>query len=203
MDLGLEYHLGRLVEVTVDPHFGRFTRVRLVGGELLVLLPTPDDAGAWYDADLNRTVSLRQALNDAKRRAIDLTGPFLAFRELWYALTREVFANEGAVEGAAPWPELSPAYHAQKHAEGSPYRGLPILQRTKRLLESLLGGAQGVYEARPRSLQYGSRVPYFEMHMEGTDNMPPRPPIILTRAAFGELNRLVMSSIAGKDLRRG
>jgi len=178
-----------------NPHFGHYTRIRLVGGQILASIPTPGDPSAWYDVNLNRRVNMRRRLNGIKRRALDLRAPFQAFRSIWYALTEQLFAAEGAIEGAQPWPALSPAYAAEKHDVLSPYAGMPILQRTQALIESLTGGPGGVYEAGPRSLQYGSTLDRFDYHMEGTENMPARPPVVLTRSAFYQLNRMVMAHV--------
>jgi len=174
-------------------HFGRHTRIRVLGGEIISSIPS-DGGVEWIDdVTGRRTTNLRAVLEGIRRRALDLSEPFNAFREVWYSITREQFASEGEL-GEQEWAPLTEAYARWK---AKAYPGMPLLRATDRLMQSLLGGPEGVWRAGPRSLQYGSTVPYFEAHMTGTETMPARPPLVLPMAAFEELNRGVMGWVMG------
>ena len=176
--------------------FGRHTRIRFLGGELISSIPS-DGGMEWIDdATGRRTTNLRGALEGMRRRSLDLTEPFNAFREVWYDITSEQFQSEGEL-GPGAWSPLTEVYERWK---AKAYPGMPILRATDRLMDSLLGGPEGVWRAGSRSLEYGSKVPYFDAHMTGTETMPARPPLVLPRFGFEALNRGVMGWIVGREI---
>jgi hypothetical protein len=124
--------------------WGRQTRVKLLGGSLVFR-----EVGHTWDDYVEQ-------MNFIKRRALDLTDPFTAFEQVYIDQTVQVFASEGLPE---PWPALSPAYSQWKEKA---YPGMPMMRRTDRLFESVTGQSdEGFWEVGPRSIRFGTRVPYW------------------------------------------
>lgn len=162
-----------------DVHFGRTTLIKFVGGELFM---------REFGID---TVAMRARLEGVKKRALDLRPPFEAFQPIWIGQTQDVFSAEGL---PASWPALSPAYAARKAAT---FPGQTILRRTDRLYASLteIGNPEMIWETTPRTIHYGSRVPYWRIHQTGGSRMPARPPVVMLRTTFDQLRRLVMDYV--------
>jgi phage gpG-like protein len=154
--------------------FGKFTRIKLLGGELLQGDPT------------QQNVVIRNALVESKRRAHDLRPVYERWLPTWLEQNRRVFAAEGL---PGPWAPLSPAYAAWKAKR---YPGKSILRRTDRLYESLTQRSPDtVWEITPRTIRFGTRVPYWKYHQTGTRRMPARPPLVLLDATWQDLVRQV------------
>jgi len=109
------------------------------------------------------------------------------YRPIWamveddfYALEKRQFESEGA-EGGDSWQPLSPAYAEWKEAH---YPGMPILERTGNLQQSLTNPADpdAVCIEERKALTVGTRVPYAIYHqsLEPRTVLPRRPEIMLT-----------------------
>jgi len=103
------------------------------------------------------------------------------WREFWATIfipqyaerIQQHFETEGELDGYGSygWADLDPAYAEWKTRH---FPGTKILERTRRLRDSLAPGSTGpdtVIEAGPTMLQYGTRVPYAKFHEEGTRRM--------------------------------
>lgn len=159
-------------------HFGRETRVKLIGGELIYMAPFEEIA------------TLRARVEGMQRRATNLKPVFEAFRSRWQELIRRNFVREGL---PVPWPALSPAYAEWKSRY---FPGKTILRRTDRLFNSLVtSNGDAIWEATPRTIRFGTRVPWFGFHQRGTDSMPARLPLIMLPDTFAELNSRTMAYV--------
>lgn len=86
-------------------------------------------------------------------------------------IAQEQFGGEG-IGDSGKWPALSPRYAAWKRRH---FPGKSILRRTDRLIESLTGNrADSIVEARPDSLEFGTRVPYAIYHQRGAGRLKRR-----------------------------
>lgn len=150
--------------------FGRYTQVKLLGGRLLQGDP------------IQKNLTLRAALVESKRRAHDLRPVFHDWLPQWLEQNRQVFAAGGL---PGPWAPLSPSYAAWKATH---YPGKTILRRTDRLYASLTSRSPDtVWEVTPRTIRFGTRVPYFVYHQTGTRRMPARPPLVLLDGSWRRL----------------
>lgn len=158
--------------------FGKDTRVKFVGGQLHVRFDGND--------------VLVQELQGLQRRALNLITPFKQFAKVWFRSNKEMFDAEGLPE---QWEGLAPRYERWKALH---YPGKSILRREDRLYQSLTGNTRDtIYEANPRSLKIGTRVPYSPYLQEGTDNMPARPHVLIQEEAFARLSEITMDYILG------
>lgn len=158
-------------------HFGRQTRIKFVGGELNV--------------KVNGEENILANLTGIAKRSTDLRIPFEAFRPVWIDAIQDAFDAGG---DPVPWPELSPAYAGWK-ATAAP--GKPIMRLSDRLYDSLTSQTSDtIWFAGPRSVQLGTRVPYFIYHQEGTQNMPARPVLTLPGHAAATLVTMVLNYVA-------
>jgi hypothetical protein len=119
-----------------------------------------------------------------QRRARDLTDFWIdVFAPQYFAQVQDLFTLEGQVRtslgtfGPGHWAPLSPEYAAWK-ARHFPDKG--ILERTGRLRESVRWdgralGQDGYFVPGPRSVFFGTDVPYGRFHQDGTKRMPARP----------------------------
>lgn len=156
--------------------FGRTARIKFVGGVLNIKVRGQD--------------SITQELTGVIRRSSDLRVPFEAFRPVWIDAIQENFDAEG---DPVPWPELSPAYAGWK---SSAYPGQKMLRLTDRMYDSLTSmTSDTIWRTTPRTIQFGSRVPYFIYHQEGTSKMPARPMMTLPPHASAALVTMVMNYI--------
>ena len=155
--------------------FGRETRVKFLGGELIFR-----EKGASPH-------ELRQYVEGIRRRALDLRRPFEMFRPIWQQQIRRVFDAEGL---PARWPALSPAYESWKQRR---FPGKTIMRRTDRLYDSLVGDTRDtIWETTPRTIRFGTRVEYEGFHREGRGRLPVRRTLVLLPETFSELNRIVV-----------
>jgi phage gpG-like protein len=162
----------------VANRFGINTRIKLLGGELIFRVRGLDEQIL--------------ALEGIRRRALDLRVPFGEFRSVWQASINDVFDAGGY---PVPWEQLAPTYENWKSAH---YPGQPILRATDRLHDSLTDmTSDTVWRVTPRTIQFGSRVPYFQFHQSGTSKMPARPPLVLTEEAGQALQGLVGDYVMG------
>lgn len=111
-------------------------------------------------------------------------------------LYRDILDNfESAGQGVGGWPPLSKDYAAWKETH---FPGRPLLVRTGKLKASLLfedgkPGPEGIFEAGPRALVIGTRVPYAKYHQRPTTSgrPPQRRFLFLLRNASETLGRLL------------
>jgi phage gpG-like protein len=107
------------------------------------------------------------------------------YRPIWpvieddyYAQVKDQFKTEGE-EGGQAWVPLSEKYGAWKEAH---FPGMPILQRTGNLIDSLTNpnSANGVRREERKTLTFGSTLPYALYHQTGSkdgEHPPARPEI--------------------------
>lgn len=162
-------------------HFGKNTRIKFVGGELFIKTDVID--------------YITPALDGIVKRSQDLRIPFEAFQPVWFDAIQQVFDAGG---DPVPWPELSPAYAGWKSSVAP---GKPILRLTDRMYDSVTSQTSDtIWEVGPKHIAFGSRVPYFIYHQEGTANMPARPMMTLPASAAATLNAMVISYIQGGEV---
>ena len=158
-------------------HFGKRTYIRFQGGDLLIRTEGQD--------------YVTESLNGIVRRSADLRVPLDEFQPIWFRAIEHVFEAGGT---PVPWPELSKAYAYHAHGGDT----TPTLRVSDRMYDSLTTQTSDtIWQVGPRSLQFGSRVPYFIFHQEpGHGNNKWRPMLDLPSDAAAELNALVISYIA-------
>lgn len=107
----------------------------------------------------------------------DMRPAFKLMAESFKKIEQKQFDSEGS-HGGSRWAPLSSTYAAWK---GANFGGLPILQLTGLLRESLTGGSPWYVERITKdSLVLGTSVEYAIFHQRGTMAMPPRPVINLS-----------------------
>jgi phage gpG-like protein len=159
------------------PRWGRQTRIKFVGGDLLV--------------KVSGNENILANLTGIVARSKDLRIPFNAFRPVWINAIQEAWDSGGE---PVPWPALSPAYAAWKQ---SAYPGKPIMRLTDRLYDSLTSQTSDtIWFVGPKSMQLGTRVPYFIYHQTGTNKMPARPVLTLPAHAAAALVTMVLNYAA-------
>jgi len=156
--------------------FGKDTRVKFVGGELHIHT-TGDD-------------KVYRALGDIIKKTDDLRIPFERFKPVWMDDIADTFAANGT---PVPWPDLSPAYAARMHGGDT----TPTLRLTDTLYDSLTSQTgDTIWQVGPKTIKFGTRVPYFIFHQEGTATMPQRAPLVLSPYAAQQLVQLIINYIS-------
>jgi phage gpG-like protein len=156
--------------------FGRDTRIRFVGGEIIFHREGFDEMVANLDGIVRRSQHL---------------GPvFQRFQPHWFEAIAEAFDKGG---DPVEWPELSPAYEGWKSRA---YPGQPIMRRSDELYESLTNQTSDtIWRVGPRSIEFGTRVPYFTYHQEGI-GVPQRQTLTLPAEAASILNSMILSYVS-------
>ncbi len=114
------------------------------------------------------------------RILLRLTGRLQDWKSFWigYFLplylneVQQNFETEGELSTSMGWPDLHPAYASWKARH---FPGTKILERTRRLRNSLMPGATGpdtLIQVRPLELKVGTRVPYAKYHRWTRPFMP-------------------------------
>jgi len=95
-------------------------------------------------------------------------------------------ATGGTHHSMPPFAPLSPRYARYKARR---YPGAPILVRSGRLRSALTqpDHPDAIADIQPDRLTFGTRVPYALYHQLGTQRMPARPPIKLSKTLQTEL----------------
>lgn len=157
--------------------WGRNTRVKFLGGELLIR-----ESGSSFAV-------MGALIEGVKRRSQDLSVPFEAWQPYVLEQTRLVFENEGLPQA---WPNLSPGYAAWKEQH---YPGKTIGRRTDRMYESFTetSNPEMIWETGPRSIRYGSRVPYWRSFDSRREIIPILP------ETFVQLTRLVRDYVMAEQ----
>lgn len=139
--------------------------------------------GDLLNIDLVGMPGVQKGLASLKTSMEDLTGFWTdVFAPKYFASVQDLFKTSGTPRGeggkfsGAPWTKLTPLYAQWKYKV---YPGMPILSATGRLRDSLAWsgtgiGAEGIFEATPGYVQFGTTVPYAGAHQHGTKRMPKR-----------------------------
>lgn len=170
--------------------WGRDTVVKFFGGRIVFSL-----SGDAPKADYIKN------LDDIVTRGSNLQPAMEAIGEYLLGSTRRNFEAQGRPKR---WQRLAPTTIADRGRKG--YPPTPILIRSGKLFRSLTQkGAPGlVLQARPKSLKYTSRVPYFEVHQKGGDHIPQRMMIVLQKQDRGQIGRILNTYIkTGRVVRGG
>lgn len=148
--------------------WGKTTAFKFLGGELVMKQP-----GEQIDLTERRFRTL-------KTKAMNVKPAFDASLPIMFDNEEDIFA----AEGIPSWPKLSPAYAAWKSGR---YPGMPIMRRTDRLYNSLTSRTSDtVWSTGPRSLRFGTKVPYWPVHQYGSRDgtLPARPTLVLLPHSF-------------------
>jgi len=100
-------------------------------------------------------MQLQRALQGRIAATSDLSPAFAQIADNFVEGEEQVFAREGAYDGALPWASLSPAYAAWKARH---YPGARILHASGRLEDAMTGGAGSIREIEPLRLLMGGHV---------------------------------------------
>lgn len=122
----------------------------------------------------------KQLVRSLSRFGDDLKDMRPAFNEiikLFQRIEKKQFDSEGS-HGSGGWPDLNATYALWKSKN---FPGKPILQRTQRLVFSLVKDTQDTVKVmKPMEFRMGTKVPYAIYHQEGTGRMPKRKVIDLS-----------------------
>lgn len=160
--------------------YGVNTRIKFVYGDLNFKV-----SGVQEAADF---------LHGAIKRSTNFAPVFQAFQPVWFDAIADAFEAGG---DPVQWPALSPAYDGWKSGR---HPGMPIMRLSDRLYESVTSQTTDtIWRVGPRSIQFSSRVPYFEYHQLGTSRMPARPVLTLPESAertlLGMMQAYVLSGV--------
>ena len=162
--------------------WGKTTRVKFIGGELLISL-LADKSAIDYQKDLNGVI----ARSTDMRPAMQKIGEYLLGVNL----------RNFEAEGRPPWEPLKPATIADRLRKG--FGAGPILQRTKTLFFSLTkrNAPYQIFRARPRSLVLTSTLPYFEIHQKGGAIIPKREMLGYQKQDRSQSTRIINNHVKG------
>lgn len=156
--------------------FGKNTKIKFIFGEL--------------EINIEGVQEVVLEMDNLVRRSSNLTEPFQRFQKHWFDSIDQVFADGG---DPVEWPALSPAYESRKAVA---FPGQPIMRASDRLYESLTSQTSDtIWKVGPRHIEFGSRVPYFEYHQQGTPTMDARPVLVLTDDAADQLVEMVQAYV--------
>ena len=132
----------------------------------------------------------------------DLRPFFEDAHNIFIAMEKEQFASEGAYSGER-WEPLNPRYAEKKARDG--YSGMQIMQRERRLFESLTQKthAEHVYAFGSDWVEMGTRVLYARAQHFGYEprNLPARSLIRITKAEGERLVDALLAHILGSTRR--
>lgn len=135
----------------------------------------------------------RRRLNRVVAAASDMTRYAQRLANVFWAARQNDFASEGA-RGGTRWTPLTQAYQKEKTKAG--FGGLPVMQRSQKLLDSLASpnAEYSVYLPTPRLLTLGTTHPAARAHHYGypARNIPQRRLISVTREEKADYVRVVM-----------
>jgi phage gpG-like protein len=157
-------------------------KVNFVGGSMVVSEGVGEDSIAV----------MQRYIADVGKRARDLTPVFNQWVPVLFQQEEEIFD----AEGIPAWPALSPAYADWKSRH---FGDLPILERSGRLKESLTQNTSDtIMRVGPRSMSFGTRVPYSAYLQEGSfkGSMGPRPHLYMVEDNFEEMSVMALDYIA-------
>jgi len=138
--------------------------------------------------EVDGDVQLARSLSRFGAGVSDMRPAFHDIANLFWNIEKRQFDSEGAY-GSGGWGALSPSYDAWKSHY---FPGKPILQRTGRMMSSLIGmTSDTVKEINPKNFRIGTSVYYALFHQRGTSKMAARPVIQLTEADKREWVKVV------------
>jgi phage gpG-like protein len=159
--------------------------------------------------EVTGVVGVQQHLLATQNAIQDLTAFWTdVFAPKYFAVVQDMFSTSGTPRGeggrfsGAPWTSLTPLYAQWKYKV---YPGMPILTASGTLRDSLVWtgaglGPQGIWEAMPGSVRFGTSVPYAGAHQHGVPerNLPARPFLIKPDpAVFGPLMEQWIKKVSG------
>lgn len=145
-------------------------------------------------------VIIDRMLEGIEARAQDMTPAWPAVIRAFRSIVNRAFATEGTTT-AEPWPQLAESTQKERARKGFG-AAHPILERTGKLLRSLvLGESGGFVEMAPQSLAIGTTVEYFPYHQSNKPRfkIPRRAPVLLTMDQRHELFRPIRLYLTGRD----
>ena len=168
--------------IMAKQRWGKTTRVKFIGGELLVSLQA-DKTAIDYKKDLEGVIARSTDMTDAMERV----GLYLLGVNL----------RNFQAEGRPKWTPLKPATIQDRLRQG--FGAGPILQRTGLLINSLTrkGAPHQLFRARPRSLVLASRLPYFEIHQKGGAIIPKREMLGYQKQDKSQITRIINDHVKG------
>lgn len=145
-------------------------------------------------------VVIDRLLQGLEERAQDLTPAWPYVVAVFRAIVARAFASEGASTGDA-WPDLAETTQADRRRKGFP-PAHPILQRTTKLMRSLvIGDAGGFVNMGPQHLEVGTDIEYFKYHQSNRPRrrLPRRAPVLFTADDRHELFRPIRLYLTGRN----
>lgn len=145
-------------------------------------------------------IVIDRLLEGIEARAQDMTPAWPAVVKAFRQIVGRAFETEGASTGEA-WPELAERTQKDRQRLGFP-PAHPILQRTKKLMRSLVIGDDGGFaHMAPQSLEVGTDVEYFKYHQSNKPRfkIPRRAPVLLTTDDRHELFRPIRLYLTGRN----
>lgn len=135
---------------------------------------------------------LQRTLLRFNQRALNATPAFASILDEMREQVDSQFASEGG-RGSGGWAPLAASTIAFKSRMGYP---LEILHRTMALRNSLTEIAPGsIGVVGPKSMIFGSAIPYGHFHQSGTRKMPRRRPVDFTEADRQKYVRMLQAYI--------
>lgn len=142
--------------------------------------------------ELKNEAALRRKFTSALSKAKDLTVAFTLIQRQEFKLQRTTFQ----LRSRGKYIDLKPKYKARKKEKiGSAY---PILFYSGRLSASLTNpGGENISIITPRSLTFGTRVPYgiFHQSREGRRRVPYRPFLIIDEQRLRNYSNILKAHI--------
>lgn len=162
--------------------WGKITRVKFIGGEMLISLAA-DKTAVDYQKDLNGVI----------KRSTNMTSAMLKVGRYLMGVTARNFN----AEGRPAWTPLKPVTIADRLRKG--FGPGPILQRSGALRRSLteLNAPHQIFRPRPRSLQLTSTLFYFPFHQQGTSRIPKREMLAFQKQDKSQITRIINDFVKG------
>lgn len=145
-------------------------------------------------------VVIDRLLEGIESRANDMTPAWPALVRVFRQLVGRAFETEGGSTGDL-WPQLAERTQADRRRKGYDPEH-PILQRTQKLMRSLVLGSDGGFvNETPTSLEIGTDVEYFPYHQSNKPRkrLPRRAPVLLTADDRHEFVRPIRLYLTGRD----
>lgn len=157
-----------------------------------------------FDIDVAGDKQLHRALAGRIAAVEDLHPFFQRVADDFYSFERGIFAAEGAREGLSGWRALTAKYQSWKRRH---YGGAGILVQSGALRDALTdpSAAGAIYEVSDDELRLGARRPTADhawdigfLHQKGTDKMPARPPLRLSKRRRSTWMRMLRDFVSGE-----
>ena len=145
------------------------------------------------------SLQLHRALQGRIHATSDFTDPFNRIADNFFEAEEQVFAREGAYDGAPAWKPLSPKYEEWKRRH---YPGARIMHLTGRFEDAMTGGAGSIREVEPLRLRMGGHVRVGNYDLGGihqnpraTNPLPQRKSINLGRRQRSTWVRIILDHL--------